>query len=149
MLFGLDGSKAKRADPFLPGKLAALLPDGAYRFETDPPEPTLATLAWILGAYRFERYKKRPSKAARLVPPEGVDAGEVSRIADAVAASRDLINTPAGDLGPDGIEAAARMLSERHGAAFTSIVGTISSSATFRMIHAVGRAPPRRLGSST
>ena len=112
VLFGLDGSK-ERADPFLPGKLAALLPDGAYRFETDPPEPTLATLAWILGAYRFERYKKRPSKAARLVLPEGVDAGEVSRIAMAAAASRDLINTPAGDLGPDGIEAAARMLSRQ------------------------------------
>jgi leucyl aminopeptidase len=146
VLFGLDGSKAKRADPFLPGKLAALLPDGAYRFETDPPEPTLATLAWILGAYRFERYKKRPSKAARLVPPEGVDAGEVSRIADAVAASRDLINTPAGDLGPDGIEAAARMLSERHGAAFTSIVGDDLLKRNFPMIHAVGRAsatPPR------
>ena len=94
--------------PFLVGKLPTLLPDGVYRFETEAPDPTLATLAWLLGSYSFNRYRKRSEKSVRLVTPKGVDAEEVSRIADAVAASRDLVNTPTSDLGPDGIEAAAR-----------------------------------------
>jgi leucyl aminopeptidase len=67
-------------------------------------------------------------------------------IAQAVCASRDLINTPANDLGPDGIEAAARQLADRHGATFTSIVGDELLAKNFPMIHAVGRAsatPPR------
>ena len=72
--------------------------------------------------------------------PEGVDGGEVSRIAEAVTTSRDLINTPTSDLGPDGIEAAARVLADKHGAAFTSIVGDDLLKRNFPMIHAVGRA---------
>ncbi|MBF9233701.1 leucyl aminopeptidase family protein [Microvirga alba] len=144
--FGLDGKDAKRIDPFLPAKLVTLLPDGVYRFETQAPNPTLATLAWILGAYSFDRYRKRPTKSVRLVPPEGVNVDEVSRIADAITTSRDLINTPTSDLGPDGIEAAARKLAEKHGAAFTTIVGDDLLKQNFPMIHAVGRAsatPPR------
>ena len=87
-LFGIDGPGAKRVDPFLPGKLVTLLPEGVYRFETTPPDPTLATLAWLLGGYSFTRYRKRPTKAVRLVTPQGVDGGEVARIAEAVCASR-------------------------------------------------------------
>jgi leucyl aminopeptidase len=61
-------------------------------------------------------------------------------MAHAIAASRDLINTPANDLGPDGIEAAARHLADRHGASFSSIVGDQLLKQNFPMIHAVGRA---------
>src|SRR4051812_32143560 len=39
--FGLEAPTAKRIDPFLPGKLASLLPEGVYRFETSPADPTL------------------------------------------------------------------------------------------------------------
>ena len=106
--FGLNGADAKRSDPFLVGKLPTLLPEGVYRFETEAPDPTLATLAWLLGSYSFDRYRKRSEKSVRLVAPKGVDAEEVSHIANAVVASRDLVNTPTNDLGPDGIEAAAR-----------------------------------------
>ncbi|MCB8821720.1 leucyl aminopeptidase family protein [Microvirga rosea] len=144
--FGLDGTDAKRGDPFLPGKLVSILPEGTYRFETDAADPALATLAWLLGAYSFDRYRKRSHKAVRLALPRGVDGDEVSRIAEAVATSRDLINTPTSDLGPDGIEEAARKIAEKHGAAFTSIVGDDLLTQNFPMIHAVGRAsatPPR------
>ncbi|MBB3017561.1 leucyl aminopeptidase [Microvirga lupini] len=144
--FGINGTDAKQSDPFLPGKLSTLLPEGAYRFETEAPNPTLATLAWLLGTYSFGRYRKRSEKAVRLVVPNGVDAEDVSRIANAVVASRDLVNTPTNDLGPDGIEAAARQLAERHGASFTSIVDDDLLKQNFPMIHAVGRAsitPPR------
>ena len=144
--FGLNGAGAKHDDPFLVGKLPNVLPEGVYRFETDAPNPTLATLAWLLGAYSFDRYRKRNRKAVRLVPPPGVDGEEVSHIAHAVSASRDLVNIPTNDLGPDGIEAAARQLADRHGASFSSIVGDDLLAQNFPMIHAVGRAsatPPR------
>ncbi|MGO4573123.1 leucyl aminopeptidase family protein [Microvirga sp. 2TAF3] len=138
--FGLDGDDAKRIDPFLAGKLSSLLPDGTYRFETDAPDPALATLAWLLGSYSFNRYRKRSEKSVRLVVPKGVDAEEVSRIAEAVTTSRDLVNTPTSDLGPDGIEAAARKLAEKHGATFDSTIGDDLLKKNFPMIHAVGRA---------
>jgi leucyl aminopeptidase len=144
--FGVNGSDARHSDPFLPGKLSTLLPEGVYRFETEAPNPTLASLAWLLGTYSFGRYRKRSEKAVRLVVPNGVDAEDVARIANAVVASRDLVNTPTNDLGPDGIEAAARQLADRHGASFTSIVGDDLLKQNFPMIHAVGRAsitPPR------
>jgi leucyl aminopeptidase len=144
--FGLDGASAKRADPFLPGKLATLLPEGDYRFATAAPDPDLATLAWLLAGYAFTRYRAKPQKRVRLVPPEGVDGAEVARIAHAVGAGRDLVNTPTNDLGPDGIETAARQLAHRHEASFTSIVGEDLLHRNLPLIHAVGRAsttPPR------
>ncbi|SCZ10503.1 leucyl aminopeptidase family protein [Microvirga guangxiensis] len=138
--FGLAGEDAKQRDPFAIGKLATILPDGVYRFENDAPDATLATLAWILGSYGFTRYRKRSKKSVRLVTPKGVDAEDVTRIANAVFRSRDLVNTPTNDLGPDGIEAAAREIAEAHGARFTSIVGDDLLKQNFPMIHAVGRA---------
>jgi leucyl aminopeptidase len=138
--FGIDGENAKRIDPFLVGKLPTLLPDGVYRFETEVSRPELAALAWLLGAYSFNRYRKRSEKSVRLVVPNGVDAEEVSRIGNAVMASRDLVNTPTSDLGPDGIEDAARQIADKHGAAFNSIVGDDLLEKNFPMIHAVGRA---------
>src|SRR3954464_11434439 len=66
VVFALDGSDAKRPDPFLIGTLAPALPEGVYRFATSPPNPALASLAWLLGSYRFTRYRDRPAKPARL-----------------------------------------------------------------------------------
>src|SRR4051812_482920 len=53
VLFGLNAPSAKRADPFLVGSLPPLLPEGTYRFANSPAHPSLATLAWLLGAYAF------------------------------------------------------------------------------------------------
>jgi leucyl aminopeptidase len=140
VVLGVEGPDAKRADPFGPGRLSSLLPDGVYRFATSPAEPALATLAWLMGAYSFRRYRKGPDRAARLVTPEGVDGTEIARIASAVALGRDLVNTPANDLLPDGLEAAARALAERHGAAVAVTTGDALLAANLPMIHAVGRA---------
>jgi leucyl aminopeptidase len=74
------------------------------------------------------------------VTPEGVDGTEIARIASAVALGRDLVNTPANDLLPDGLEAAARALAERHGAAVAVTTGDALLAANLPMIHAVGRA---------
>src|SRR3954453_18134293 len=141
--FALDGVGAKRPDPFLIGGLAPVLPAGAYRLATPPERPDLAALAWCLGAYRFTRYRDHPAKAARLVVPHGVDAQEGSRIADAVAWGRDLVNTPANDLGPEDLEAAARDLGAKHGASVTAIVGEGLLTHPLPMIHAIGRASTR------
>jgi leucyl aminopeptidase len=140
VLFGIDAPSNAGADSLLVGKLPGLLPDGTYRFADAPADPALAALAWAMGGYSFERYRERPARASRLVPPDGVDIAEVSRIAEAVRMGRDLVNTPANDLGPHGIEAAARAVADRHGAAISVITGEDLLVQNFPMIHAVGRA---------
>ena len=140
-LFGLGDPGAPAHDRLLAGKLPGLLPPGAYRIE-GAPDPAEAALAWALGAYAFRRYRAPASESARLVAPESVDAAEIARIASAVAAGRDLVNTPANDLGPAEIEAAVRAVAARHGAAVTVVAGEDLAS-RFPLIHAVGAASPR------
>lgn len=100
VLFGIGGAD-RTGDPFICGQLATALPAGDYALVPEPKNPALAALAFALGRYGFSRYRECPGKAARLVLPAGVDGEEVGRIADAVAMGRDLINTPANDLGPE------------------------------------------------
>ncbi|MDB5511829.1 MAG: leucyl aminopeptidase [Enterovirga sp.] len=143
VLFGAD---ERAPDPFEAGRLATVLPKGVYGFAEPPADPALAALAFALGAYRFDRYRDRPDREARLRLPDGLDGEELARIAEAVRMGRDLVNTPANDLGPDGIEEAARRLAERHGAAVEVTAGDDLLDADLPMIHAVGRAaerPPR------
>jgi leucyl aminopeptidase len=139
VLFGLEGKKGD-ANPFLPGLLPGLLPAGAYRFANAPHDERLASLAFALGAYRFTRYRKSKDKAVRLALPDSVDGDDISRMAEGVTLARDLINTPANDMGPAELEAAARALAKRHGAKFRSIVGDDLLKQNFPLIHAVGRA---------
>ncbi len=140
VLFGLEPAGKPPADPFLVGRLPALLPAGTYRFGNAPPDGRLAALAFALGSYRFARYRKEPAKEIRLELPEGVDGSDLSRIVEAVALARDLVNTPANDLGPAELETAARALAERHGASVRAIVGEALLAENFPLIHAVGRA---------
>ena len=143
VLFGVDDAAAQRPDPFLAGTLPNVLPTGTYRFVGPVADPSLDALAWALGSYRFNRYREPPKDSAQLAVPEGVDLGEVRRIAEAVALGRDLVNTPANDLGPEELEASVRKLAERHGATVESVVGDDLIARNFPMIHAVGRASPR------
>lgn len=130
-------------DPFAPGRLSALLPPGDYVFRGRLADPAAAALAWLLSAYRFARYRTATSVEARLVAPRGVDIAETVRIADAVMASRDLVNTPANDLGPDELEAAVRALAAAYGAPVQVTLGDDLIGANFPMIHAVGKASTR------
>ena len=139
VVFCLDD--APDADPFQPGALATLLPAGTYRFETLPPSPELACLAFLLGAPGFGRYKPaRP--APRLIAPADVDASAVETLAAWVAFARDLINTPANDMGPDELEQAALGLAERFGAGVKVVKGE-ALARDFPLIHAVGKGSPR------
>jgi leucyl aminopeptidase len=139
VLFGLETTEAE-VDPFLPGRLPGLLPAGTYRFGTLPPQPRLAALAFALGSYRFGRYRKNETKDLKLEVPEGVDLSELSRMVEGVTLARDLINTPANDLGPAELEGAAHELADRHHATCRSVIGEELLAQRLPLIHAVGRA---------
>ncbi|WP_244607067.1 leucyl aminopeptidase family protein [Bosea sp. CS1GBMeth4] len=143
VLLGVDPAGPRRRDPFAPGRLATTLPPGDYALAGDLGDPALAALGWLLTAYRFERYRKPKPAQARLALPEGVDGDELTRLAEATALARDLVNTSAADLGPAEIEAAIRALGEACGAEVASTVGDDLLAANLPMIHAVGRASPR------
>ena len=143
VLLGLESASRPDKDRFLPGRLPGLLPAGTYRFANAPHDTRLAVLAFALGSYKFTRYRKAEANGARLVVPDGIDGDDVSRIAEGVALARDLINTPANDMGPAELEQAARDLGARHGAAIGAIVGEDLLKQNFPLIHAVGRASPR------
>ena len=129
------------------------LPAGTYAFGEIPADigGLSGALAWALGTYQFARYKKARASGAKLVLPKGVDGGEATRIADAVALGRDLINTPPNDMGPAELADAARTLARQHGAKFTVIEGDALLKQNYPLIHAVGRGSDRapRLASFT
>ncbi|CAM5513601.1 leucyl aminopeptidase [Aquamicrobium terrae] len=122
------------------GALARALPQGDWHFAAPPADPELAALALVLGGYVFTRYGRKPGRALRLALPEGADAARVRRIAEGVVLARDLVNTPANDLGPQALEEAVRALAARHGAAVSVVKGDDLLAGNFPMIHAVGRA---------
>ncbi|GLK73832.1 leucyl aminopeptidase family protein [Ancylobacter dichloromethanicus] len=140
VLFGCEGSPR---DPLTFGRLATTLPAGDYAIAHPPADPRLAALGFLLGGYRFTRYGKRPVADVRLVVPDGTDEAYLRRTAEAVALTRDLVNTPANDLGPAEIEAAVRALASRFGAQVEVTSGDDLLAANFPLIHAVGRASPR------
>ncbi|WP_315768788.1 leucyl aminopeptidase family protein [Bradyrhizobium sp. SZCCHNR2012] len=143
VLFGLEDDAAKHRDLFRPGALAGLLPAGTYRFANQPHDARLAALAFALGSYRFSRYRKADGSEVRLALPDGTDAAELTRIAEAAALARDLVNTPSNDMGPAELALAAQQLAERHGASFSCIVGDELVQQNFPLIHAVGMASTR------
>ena len=139
------GTEAKRRrGRFHLAQAAAALPDGVYALATElpPREAAEGALGWLLGAYRFDRYKAAPAQGARLVAPPGVDAARLEAMARGEALTRDLINTPAADMGPAELAAAAGALAETHGARIDVIEG-VPLEEGFPLIHAVGRASPR------
>ncbi|MFN3869595.1 MAG: leucyl aminopeptidase family protein [Hyphomicrobiaceae bacterium] len=129
----------------LVGLVAQSAPEGVYRLSHDVADRQLAELAWGLGAYKFRAYKTAPatSKPCRLALADGDDARRTRSIVEAVWFGRDLINTPASDLGPAELETAARDIAAAHGASVTSVVGDDLLAHNFPMIHAVGRASSR------
>ncbi len=138
VLVGIDGSDMLWSCAALP----ASLPFGRYRIETDlsADEASAVALGWQLGTYRFSRYKSFDSDFSSLVWPKQADQKAVVGMADAIFLTRDLINTPAEDLGPAELAEAARELAKTHKAKFKAIVGEDLLKKNFPSIHAVGRA---------
>jgi leucyl aminopeptidase len=135
--FGLGAG----SDPMAFRTLAAKLPPGAYRIARAPEGMAAVqiALAFALGSYRFDRYKTHGGERAKLVA-EGVDVAEVRQVAHACALARDMVNTPANDMGPLQLETIAREIAEQHGAQITVITGEGLLEANYPAVHAVGRA---------
>jgi leucyl aminopeptidase len=120
------------------------LPDGVYRLGEVPDfcGGAQAVLAWLLGLYAFDRYRKPKKRSLKLVLPDGVDGAEISRIAAGVFLARDLINTPPNDMGPAELAGAARQLAREQGAKFRSIGGAALAQG-YPLIAAVGQGSVR------
>jgi leucyl aminopeptidase len=136
------GSAASRArGRFHLAGVAAALPEGTYRLEGLPEEAAeTEALGWLLSHYAYERYRAQSPAKARLIAPDGVDAARLEVIAAGEALTRDLINTPANDLGPEALEAACAAIAEQHGARLACIRGGELIEQNFPLIHTVGRS---------
>ncbi|MDJ0613283.1 MAG: leucyl aminopeptidase family protein [Rhizobiaceae bacterium] len=136
VLFG----HSKSSNPLQTGKLASSLPKGAYKLSEGFEDLHLASVGWGLGGYSFGKYRNSDSTTAQLVLPSSVDGSAVKRDVDASNLARDLINTPANDMGPDQLEAEIRKIGKVNKASISVIKGEALLKKNFPMIHAVGRA---------
>ncbi|HSV29939.1 MAG TPA: leucyl aminopeptidase family protein [Candidatus Omnitrophota bacterium] len=131
-------------DPWAFAALAAKLPAAhSYRLTEamESKAASWAALSWQLASYSFGRYKTRPARDwPRLEWPQGADRGWVERGATATRLVRDLINTPAADMGPAELAGAAETLAANHGAGVRVIVGEGLLAENYPAIHTVGRA---------
>ena len=142
-LVGL-GTPAARARGRFQTAAAARLPAGTYRLTAATPDDAFdLALGWLLESYRFDRYRSQDAPQARLICPDGIDSTRLESLATAEKLTRDLINTPAADLGPAGLEEAALALAARFGASAEVIRGDDLLACNFPLIHAVGRAAAR------
>ncbi|MDE2301210.1 MAG: leucyl aminopeptidase family protein [Sphingomonadales bacterium] len=135
-----------RLDSWSLARLAETLPAGAYRLAGDAPDAAPALIGWALGQYRFDRYKAEPEdggegarvllvKAAKAIAPALAEAAAVMLV-------RDLVNTPAEDMGPSELEQAVERIARRHRARLRVTRGE-ALEREFPMVHMVGRAAGR------
>lgn len=143
-LAGYGTPEARARGRFHLAAAAAALPEGVYRLEgLAPGHAGEEALGWLLAGYAFDRYHDQTPASARLVAPDGVDAARLTAIAAGEFLTRDLINTPAADMGPDELEAACADLARAQGAAIEVIRGDDLVARELPLIHAVGRAAAR------
>lgn len=137
VLFGLGGEPDPMTFRALPAKLSA----GTYRIATAPAglNPDQVALAFALGSYKFDRYKAHGAERPKLLA-EGCDVSEVRHQAHACALARDMVNTPANDMGPLQVETIAREIAEQYAAQITVVTGEGLLEANYPAVHAVGRA---------
>ena len=139
---GIGSAKARSRGRFALAAGAVKLPKGTYRIIAglDPETAEVEALGWLLSGYSFNRYRDQKHSVPGLIAPSGVDAARVEAIAAGEALTRDLINTPASDMGPDALDDAARALASEFGADIEVTTGDDLLSQNFPMIHTVGRA---------
>ncbi len=149
VLLGLGEGGAQTRDYWAFGTLAKGLPAGNYRIEGELTTELAdqAALAWAQAGYRFDRYRGRDDEGegdvARLCMPENADAKALAGAVKGGFLARDLINTPASDMGPEELADAALALAGEFGGTGEVIVGDDLLAANYPAIHAVGRASTR------
>lgn len=149
LIAGTDGKLAQvlvgvsaESDLWDCGNLSKVLPGGVYTFEhARLKDVEKWALGWALGAYSFRRYKKsKPAKTVKLLLPKAADRKTLESAVEATYLVRDLVNTPAGDMGPAALALAAKQLAKTHKAKYRVIVGEELLKKNYPAIHAVGRA---------
>lgn len=142
VLFGAGHAEGDSDGPIRLGGLSAALSDGPYRIASLPEDWAMAEAAigWGLGAYKFDRYLDNKYTPPKLVIDAAHNPEETGALIAATHLGRDLINTPAGDMGPEALAGAAKSMAERHEADYRETVGEALLEQNYPMIHAVGRA---------
>jgi leucyl aminopeptidase len=134
-------------DPFVYATLSSQLTAGTYAFVLRPPgaQGTTLALAWAMGAYAFSRYKAQDRAKARpvLAWPNDADKAQATRLAHGLFLARDLVNTPASDMGPAELAHAAERVARDHAARFSVVEGRALIDKNYPMIWAVGQGSPR------
>jgi leucyl aminopeptidase len=137
------GGLGSGTDGLAVAALSSKLPAADFEIARDGGYP-LAHIAagWADGAYRFDRYLSEKADPPRLVV--GEDAAGEAMVTEAIAVDRlrDLVNTPAEDMGPPEIQGTISDLAERHGAMLQTVIGDALLEQNYPMVHAVGRAGP-------
>ncbi|WP_406736020.1 leucyl aminopeptidase family protein [Thioclava sp. GXIMD4215] len=144
-LFGWGSAASRARGRFHLARAATALPEGVWSLQGDLSGAASeeAALGWLLAGYAYERYAKAAAPKARLHCPAGLDAARLEAIAAGEALTRDLINTPANDMGPEELERAIKDLADQHGAELNSIIGEKLVDKGFPLIYTVGQASPR------
>ncbi len=142
---GLGGPRDRARNRYALAQARSTLSAGPWRLQhgLTPGDLSAECLGWLMEGYRFDRYRATTPPKAALVAPDGIDAARLEVIAGGEALTRDLINTPANDMGPAELAAAVQLLAQEVGASFDQIVGDALLERGFPMIHAVGAASPR------
>ncbi len=125
--------------------LAERLPVGTWRLATPlaSAPATQFALGWLLGAYRFDRLRRDASaSAACLIAPDAADLRYAQAAAAALAMARDLINSPANELGPEELQAAALALAARYPGETRVVLGELLAR-DYPLISAVGAGSAR------
>ncbi|MEM1362624.1 MAG: leucyl aminopeptidase family protein [Pseudomonadota bacterium] len=146
--FGLGTSAQWEKKRFAFADARRSLPAGDWELKGELASDALAeaALGWLLAGYVFDKYAEAAAPEAQLVAPDGIDTDRLQIIAEGEAALRDLINTPANDMGPAELETAIREIGRAYGAEVDTVIGDALLMENFPLIHAVGRAsarPPR------
>ena len=140
VLFGAPKQGSERSE-LAYGVLATKLPSGTYHFKEPHRNEALVALALCLHGYEFTRYKdKSDGNEIKLVVEDNQALEEALRLSEAHKLARDLINTPANDMGPAELSAAVKAVADEYGASFNETVGDKLLDDNFPLIHAVGRA---------
>lgn len=139
---GWGTESIRKRGRFFAATIAQQLPKGTYEIRKGlgKREAEEACLAWLLASYQFSRYKNKPTLLAKLKAPKTVDRAKLLAQAEGEFLTRDLINIPTNDLGPERLEKEFKTLAKIHSAQVKTIKGANLLKQNFPMIHAVGRA---------
>jgi leucyl aminopeptidase len=134
-------ANAAQLSPWCLAKLPDVLSEGSYRLAEGAPGK--AALGWLLAQHRFDSFRSKSEDSERgprvLVTSEAAAIEPTIRLAEATALVRDLVNTPALQLGPAQLEQAIRDRLDGTGAEIR-VTGGDQVREQFPLIAAVGGA---------